>query len=264
MGKSIIFIHGAWVTPLCWDDFKGYFESRGYTCMAPSWPYKDKSVAEQQRNPDPRLAHLGITEIVDHYASIIRAQPEPPFLIGHSFGGLFVQMLLDRGLGAAGVAIDSAPPRGVIPLRYWSVIRSNLRILMTFGGWHKIILPSLSDFQYAFIHLLPENEQRAIYDKFVVPETGRIFFQTALALLNNITTVNFSKGQRAPLLLIAGSADRVCPAPQNRDNYNRYKGSSAVTAYKEFENRVHWIIAQPGWEEVASYIDNWLSKLPAR
>jgi pimeloyl-ACP methyl ester carboxylesterase len=33
---------------------------------------------------------------------------EPPVLIGHSYGGLFVELLLDRGLGRAGVAMSPA------------------------------------------------------------------------------------------------------------------------------------------------------------
>lgn len=105
MGKSVIFIHGAWMTPLCWEKFLGFFEERGYACVAPPWPFKEGTVEEIRRNPPAGLAGLGITEIVDHYASEIgkmSERDEPPALIGHSFGGLFVQMLLDRGLGRAG------------------------------------------------------------------------------------------------------------------------------------------------------------------
>ncbi len=106
---------------------------------------------------------------------------------------------------------------------------------------------------------MPENEQRAAYEKYIVPENGRIFFQAALALFSDTTQVNFNNSSRAPLLLIAGSADHICPAAQNRDNYNRYRNSRAITDFKEFEGRAHWIIAQPGWEEVAAYIHTWVS-----
>src|SRR5258706_5231934 len=133
MTKNIVFVHGAWVTGLCWEKFDGYFESKGYTCSATNWPCKDKPVEALKKNPDPGLAKLGIAEIVDHYDRIIRAMSEPPILIGHSFGGLFVQILLDRGLGSAGVAIDSAPPKGVFPF-YPSVVSANFRILATIGG----------------------------------------------------------------------------------------------------------------------------------
>ncbi len=257
MSKTIVFIHGAWVTPLCWEKFIEFFEGKGFKCVAPAWPYKDKPIEELRTHPDPALATLGISQIVDHYEKAVKALNEPPILIGHSFGGLFVQMLLDRGLGVAGVALDPAPPKGVLPF-YPSVIKANFGVLSIPGGWRKIVYQSFKGFQYAFVNRLPEAEQKAVYDRYVVPESGRIFFQAALALMNNTTRVNFQNGSRAPLLLIAGSSDNICPAPQIKSNYRKYRNSSAVTDFKEFENRTHWIIAEPGWEEVTDYISKWL------
>ncbi|MEA2676438.1 MAG: hypothetical protein QOJ81_579, partial [Chloroflexota bacterium] len=102
MTKRIVFLHGAWVTPRCWDPMRGWFEARGYECIAPAWPGKDRSVAEINADPSP-LKGLGIGEIVASYEKVVRGLDEPPFLVGHSFGGLFAQILLDRGLGAKGV-----------------------------------------------------------------------------------------------------------------------------------------------------------------
>ncbi len=261
MTQTVVFVHGAWVTPLCWEYFIGYYENKGYTCLAPAWPHKANPVAELNRNPPAGLARLGVREIVDHYAGVINALKEPPFLIGHSFGGLFVQMLLDRGLGAAGVAIDSAPPRGVLPFFYPSTLKSNLWILASPGAWRKVIRQSFKEFQYAFVNALPEHEQRKVYDRYVVPETGRIFFQSAFALFNDATRVNFSNNKRAPLLLIAGSSDNNVTAAMNAVNYRRYKKSTALTDFKEFPGRCHWIIAQEGWEEVAEYAASWVSRI---
>lgn len=258
MGNSIVFIHGAWVTPLCWEKFTTFFEGKGSECIAPAWPYKDQPVEELRAHPDPALAKLGIAEIVDHYAKAIQTLNEPPILIGHSFGGLFVQLLLDRGLGAAGIAIDSAPPKGILPF-YPSVIKSNFPVLATPGGWRRILRMTFPTFQYAFVNTLPETEQRAAYERYVVPETGRIFFQAAAALFHSTTRVNFHNQQRSPLLLIAGSADHICPAAQIRANYKQYSRASAVTDFKAFEGRCHWIIAQDGWQEVAEYSLNWLT-----
>ena len=257
--KTLVFLHGAWVTPLCWEKFIPFFEAKGYTCHAPAWPYKDRSIDELRRSPAPELARLGIAEIVDHYDRFVRRLDQPPILIGHSYGGLFVQMLLDRGLGVAGVAIDSAPPKGVLPF-YPSVIRANSGVLSTPGGWHKVLRQSFKQFQYAFVNALPEAEQRAAYDRYVVPETGRIFYQSAFALFNDATAVNFGNSRRAPLLMIAGGADHITPVAMNRVNFARYKNSTAVTDFKEFAGRCHWIIAQPGWEEVAGHIANWLER----
>jgi pimeloyl-ACP methyl ester carboxylesterase len=260
MEKTILFIHGAWVTPLCWDKFIPFFQEKGYRCLAPAWPYKDKPVEELRKNPPKGLAGLGVKEIVDHYDSIIRGLEEPPVLIGHSFGGLFVQMLLDRGLGRAGVAIDSAPPKGVLPLQ-WSALKSNIGILLTPQGSKSIVHMSFENFQYAFVNGLPVEQQQAAYEQQVIPDTGRIFFEAGLALFDrsNAVKVNFKNPDRAPLLMIAGEADHVVPAAMNRANFAKYRRSKARTDFKEFPGRVHWIIAQDGWKEVAGYIFEWLA-----
>jgi non-heme chloroperoxidase len=127
MSRTIVLIHGAWMTPLCWEQFTGYFEGLGYPVLAPAWPGKDRPVQEIRQDPSA-LAGLGMQEIVDHYAALIEALPEPPILIGHSFGGLFVQLLLDRGVGAAGVALDPAPPKGILIIQP-SALRSNGHVL---------------------------------------------------------------------------------------------------------------------------------------
>ena len=257
MTKTIILIHGAWVTPKSWDPFKSYFESKGYRVIAPSWSGKEGTVAEQQKNPNPSLAHLGLKEIADHYAKIIEAETEPPILIGHSFGGLFVEMLLDRGLGKMGVAIDPAPPKGVFPL-YPSAIWSLRLPLTTPFGWKKILRWPLNHFAYAFTNTLSKEEQEKAYREYVVPESGRIFWQAALAPFNDVLQVNFLNPDRAPLLIIAGEKDHIVPAVINRGNYKKYAGSKTHTDFKEFSGRTHWIIAEPGWEEVAEYCEKWI------
>jgi pimeloyl-ACP methyl ester carboxylesterase len=257
---TIVFIHGAWVTADCWDRFVPFFEARGYTCLAPSWPGKDRSVEAIRADPSP-LAGLGIAEIVAHYERIIRDLPEPPILIGHSFGGLFTQILLDRGLGVAGVAIDSAPPRGV-----WAyeptAFRSLLTVLLQWRVWRKVVRWKYSNFRYAFVHTLPEAEARAAYDRYVIPESGRIFFQSAIAMFHRSSPirVNFANAARAPLLLIAGAEDRIVPAVINRRNAKAYAKSPARTDFHAFPDRVHWIIAQDGWDEVAGYVATWLEE----
>ena len=122
---------------------------------------------------------------------------------------------------------------------------------------------SLKTFRYAFVNTLPPAEQRAVYQRQVVPETGRIFFQTAFAPLrpSSPARVNFKNGKRAPLLITAGGSDHIVPASTNRSNYRKYKDSPARTDFKEFADRSHWIMAEPGWEEVAGYIDDWLGGL---
>jgi pimeloyl-ACP methyl ester carboxylesterase len=262
MSNTIVFIHGAWLTKLSWENFIPYFEHKGYTCLTPEWPYRDASVEELREHTPPELAEIGVTELTDHFAAIIKAMPEPPILIGHSFGGLIVQQLLDRGLGSAGVALDAVVPEGVLALD-WNVLKANMRVLSTWMGWDKVLTMSFEEFQFAFTNTFPEEEQRKYYERYVVPESGRLFFQVAFAPLDphHATRVNFKNDNRAPLLLIAGENDHLVPAHAVQSNYEHHKASAARTDVQEFAGRAHLITADKGWEEVAEYIASWLDEL---
>src|SRR6478672_12730085 len=259
MKKNIVFVHGAWLTSQSWENYIPYFENKGYASSAPEWPYRDKPLEELRANAPAELAEIGVKELTDHYEDIIRKLPEPPILIGHSFGGLIVQQLLDRGVGSAGVGLDSAAPEGVFALD-WSVLKANTSVLFKWMGWNQVVYMSLADFAYAFTNTFSEGDQKKYYERYVVPETGRIFFQAAFAQLdpNHAIRVNFKNNDRAPLLLISGNKDHLIPPHVTKSNYEHYKHSAARTDFKEFPGRAHLITAQEGWEEIADYVANWL------
>ena len=252
MSKTIMLIHGAYVTPECWAPFRKHYEDRGRTVVVPAWPYFDRPVADLQRSPDPRMASLTIKDLVDHFDKHIRAMSEPPILIGHSFGGLIVQMLLDRGLGAAGVAIDAGPPRGVLPsLR---AIRSALPVLLSWRGWSRVLTMSLKSFSTTFANTLPTSQMKATFEHYIVPVPGRIFFQAALGLGNGVT---FANPKRPPLLLIAADKDRTSTTSMVRSMYKKHRRAPSLTELVEFPNFSHWLIAEQGWEAVADTALTW-------
>ncbi len=115
--KNIVFVTGAFVTNACWDEWSAYFEINGYKTIAPAWPFKDGSAAElRHRQPeDSGLAALTLPELIDYYAGIVSSMAEKPIVIGHSLGGLITQVLVNRDLADAGVAIHSVPTLGVFP-----------------------------------------------------------------------------------------------------------------------------------------------------
>ena len=51
--------------------------------------------------------------IIEHLEEVISAVDAPPILMGHSAGGAFMQIVMDHGFGACGVALNSAPTEGV-------------------------------------------------------------------------------------------------------------------------------------------------------
>jgi len=252
MSKTILLVHGAWVTTSSWTNFKTLLEAKGHKVVVPAWPYVGKAVEELRRHPDPRLANQTIKGLVDYFEEQIRALPAPPILMGHSFGGLIVQMLLDRGLGAAGVAIDAGPPRGVLPS--FTAIKSALPVLLAWRGWNRILPMSIESFTKTFANTLPPKVQQATYDQHIVPAPGRIYFQAALGIGN---AVKFKNPKRPPLLLIGAKEDRTCTISMVRAMYQKHSHAPSRTDIMEFPARSHWLIAEPGWEEVAEKALAW-------
>jgi len=148
MSKTVMFIHGAWLTPASFDLFRARYEAMRYTCVAPAWPLEDRPFEELRRSPHPNLHKLTISKIVDHYDRLIRALPEAPIIMGHSFGGLFTQLLLDRGLGAAGIALDPAAIRGIIPRP--RTLLSALPVFTGWKGWGRVLTMSFDQFATNF------------------------------------------------------------------------------------------------------------------
>lgn len=254
MSKTIIFIHGMFMTPLCWEPWTQYYSAQGYTCLTPPWPGRDRPVAELvAAHPNPQVGQLTLRQLLTHYADLVQKLPEKPVLIGHSMGGLLTQLLIQRGLAAAGIAIHSGPPFGVLSLEP-SFLKSALPILNPLKPRTDPYYMTFEHFQYTFVHTLPLTEQKAAYETYVVPESRQVAWQ----MISSVSQLDFNK-PHAPLLLTAGSADRIIPASLNRSNAARY-GKNVSVDFKEFPGRTHFVLGQPGWEEVAAYGVEWLKK----
>lgn len=254
---TVVLIHGLWVTSLSWEHWIERYTERGYRVIAKGWPGMDVPIEEIRKDPS-FLADLGVTEIVNHFDGIVRELDRPPILMGHSFGGLIVQILLDRGLGAAGVAVDPAPVKGMLTLPL-STLRVSFPALRNPANLYKVGELTAEQFHYAFTNTLSEEEAEEVYERYEVPGPNRVLFQAGLANLtpHAATTVNFRNDTRAPLLLIAGGKDHIAPASLTRSNFDLYEKSKAVTAFKEFAERSHFTIGEPGWEAVADYALDW-------
>ncbi|MGA9859286.1 MAG: alpha/beta hydrolase [Solirubrobacteraceae bacterium] len=255
---ALILIHGAWLSARSWENYADYFGKRGFAVSVPEWPRKLGDV-EEMREGAEASAGLGVAEIVDHYESLIRGLDQPPVLIGHSYGGLFVELLLDRGLGRAGVAMSPAPPKGILALPF-STLKASAPALAHPSKWHGVVTLTAEEFTYAFVNTFSEEDAAAAYDRYAIPETGQIFYEAGFANfhLHPPTEVHFKNEDRAPLLIVGASEDHTVPASLANAQFKRYERSAAKTDYLEFEGRPHLHMVAPDWQEVAAAIDSWL------
>jgi pimeloyl-ACP methyl ester carboxylesterase len=257
MTSPIVLIHGLWLTPRSWEGWKERFEQRGHEVLAPAWPRMEIEVEALRR--DPSVMHgLGIDEVVDHYDGIIRGLATPPVIMGHSFGGLITELLLDRGLGAAGVALSPAPVKGVLRLPP-AELRTVFPALRNPANRNKTVELTPKQFRFSFTNTMNDADAEAAYARYQVPGPARVLFQAAFANVNPhaVTKVDFRKDDRPPLLVIGNDQDHTVPASVSREAAKRLGKSKAVVDYKEFAGRSHFTAGAPGWEVVADYALDW-------
>jgi pimeloyl-ACP methyl ester carboxylesterase len=251
---TIVLINGLWISALSWEIWVQHYADKGYRVIAADWPGREGEIEQLRRDPS-NFASLGLADVVDHYEQIVRELETPPIIIGHGFGGLVTQILLDRGWGAAGVAIASAPVKGIarLPLSMLKLAFSAL------GNSFRNKTASLTreQFHRAFANSLTETESLDAFKRYIVPAPNRVLLQTAFANFTRHTasTVNFRNDTRAPLLLVAGGKDRVVPTSVVKANFDSYRESKAETDHKEFPDQANFTFLQQ--TKIADYVLGW-------
>ena len=258
MSETIFLIHGMWGGPWYWENYKRIFERQGYSCIATTLPFHDMAPDDV---PDPRL---GTCSLLDYAATVeqkIRRIGLKPIIIGHSMGGLLAQILGSRGLAKALVLLTPSSPAGIMCLKF-SVMKSFWSAQTRWGFWRKPMRQTFDEATYSMLHLCPVTDQKEIYDRFVY-ESGRAAFETGYWFFDRqgASRVDESK-VTCPMLVIAGAEDRITPASVVRRVAKKYQ---AVATYREFDNHAHWVVAEPGWQEIAEYVTAWMEQVvPAK
>lgn len=251
MTDTIVMIHGMFCSGRHWSNYEDFFKAKGYKCIVPTLRYHD---IDPKDPPNPRLGTASLLDYAEDLENLILGLDEKPILMGHSMGGLLAQILGSRGLAKALVLLTPAPPSGINALRY-SVIKSFWNILTRWKFWKNPHRLSFEASVYAMLHLLPLENQKAVYERFVyesglaASEIGFWFFDSKRA-----SKVDASK-VTCPVLVISGAQDRITPALVTRKVAKKFK---TVSTYKELENHAHWVLSEPGWVKVAESISVWI------
>ncbi|MGH3657296.1 MAG: alpha/beta hydrolase [Micromonosporaceae bacterium] len=250
-GRPVVFVHGLWLLAESWQQWRNLFEERGFTTVAVDWPGDPASVEGARSDPDA-LAGKGVAEVADHIEEVVRTLDREPIMIGHSFGGLLVQIIAGRGLAAGTVAIDPAPGRGVLPLPL-PALRASFPVLRNPLNRRRAVTLTYDQFRYAFANALPDAEAKALYGRHHVAAPGLPIFQAAAANLNpaSPTKTDVRNPERGPLLVVSGDNDHTVPRALSHAAYKRQRRNAAATELAEIPNRGHSLVLDSGWAEVA-------------
>ena len=248
----VVFVHGLWLLAGSWDAWRARFEADGYATVAVDWP-RDAASVEEARRDDQALAGTSVADVADHVAEVVAALDRKPVLVGHSFGGLLVQMVAGRGLAAGTVSIDPAPSRGVLPLPF-SALKASFPVLGNPANRKKAVLLTYDQFRYGFANAVSEEEAHRLYDEFHVPAPGRPLFQAATANLDPRTVVRVDKtnANRGPMLVITGQKDNIVPFALANAAYKQLrKNAHHPTELVEIPGVGHSLVIDSHWGEVA-------------
>jgi non-heme chloroperoxidase len=252
-GKTpVVFIHGLWLLPSSWDAWTELFEQSGYAALTPSWPDDPETVDEARAHPEV-LAGKKLGQIADHVAEVIQELQKKPVVMGHSTGGLLAQMIADRGLSAATVAIDPGPFRGVLPLPV-STLRVSAPVLINPLNRKRAVTLTFDQFKYGWTNALDDNDEaKQLYDTYHVAGPGIALMQMANANINPRTEAKLDPANpdRGPLLIMDGEKDHTVPWAIANAAYKRQRRNPGVTEIVQVPNRGHSLTIDHGWREVA-------------
>ena len=256
----VVFIHGLWLHATSWDPWIERFARHGYQATAPGWPGERATVQETRDDPGSVAGH-GIEAVTRHYATLLTNMPDTPILIGHSFGGMIVEKLLGENYGLAGIGIDAAQIKGVLPLPL-SSLRSTLPVFKNPANSHRAVSLTAAEFKYSFGNAISPEESDTLHEKWTIPSPGKPLFEAAAAnfSLHSPAKVDTDNEDRGPLLLVMGGQDHTVPEAITKSTLKQYRHSAAVTDLIEFADRGHSLTIDSGWTDVADSCLTWLDK----
>ena len=244
-------IHGMWGGSWCWDNYKSFFEEKDYKCVTTTLRHHD---INPMAPPDSMLGTTSLLDYVNDLEQEILQLGTKPIVMGHSMGGLLAQILGSRDLAKALVLLTPAAPSGILSIRP-TVLKCFWNIFNKWDFWETANHQNFNEAVYSLLHLMPTDQQKTIFDKFVY-ESGRAATEIGFSFLDPHKTASVDATKvKCPVLVIAGSEDRITPATVVEKIAIKY---GPLSTYKCFEDHAHWVIGEPEWQEIAGFVSTWL------
>ena len=250
--RQIVFVHGMFQNPKSWEKWTAFFTERGYDCVAPAWPLHEGEPAALRANPPAGLGDLHLKEILASVEQTL-AGLDQPIMIGHSVGGLITQIMLNRGLISTGAAISSVAPNDMVDFD-WGFIKNSALITNPLKGNEPFYMDEKA-FHGSFANTLSEADAARAYAEFATHDSRNVLRDC----LGPDGHLDLSQ-PHGPLLMIGAEKDEIIPANLVRKNVEAYDEAAGIIAHQEFTRRSHYICGEPGWEEVALFIADWLDQ----
>jgi pimeloyl-ACP methyl ester carboxylesterase len=245
---AIVMVHGAFCGGWAFERFRLPFEAAGFEVLAPDL---------RGHAPDaPANAVVGVS-MADYAADIARlceGQDEPPVLLGQSMGGLVAQLAARQAKVSALVLLAPSPP--------WGVASSSLEEAATAFGVQMIgpfssgaLMPDKALMRAYSLDRMPKPEREAAVAR-LRPESAQAVRETLNWWLDPFMTTSVGAGAiAAPSLVICGEGDVVHSAATSRATAERIGA-----AFRTMPHMSHWLVGEPGWEDVAATALRWLSE----
>jgi non-heme chloroperoxidase len=251
MSKDIVMLHGANCGGWCFDKFRKIFEARGWTCHTPDLIGHGAHRADAKMS----LAGVGMADYKVQMAGFVKNLPELPTLLGHSMGAVTAQQLAAEGLAEKLVLASPAPRAGILPPT--APEKQLGQDLMTIGDfWNQVIDPNFDLAKIYTLNRLSADEQRRVFDK-LGPESGRALFELFVWMFDQTAaTVVETDAVRCPVLCLSGTDDRIVSLQTARATARAYPQAERW----ELEDHAHMLLLEPGAEEIANRIVDWLSR----
>jgi pimeloyl-ACP methyl ester carboxylesterase len=249
---SVLFVHGMWGTAQVWENYQKHFAAAGVETRAITLRHHDRLISEQ---PPQELGTTSLADYVDDIVAEVDKCTEAPILIGHSMGGLLVQMVAARTQVRGVIALTPAPPSGVLALRP-STLKLFRRILFTWALWRKPTRLTYEEARFGLYHLLPEQEAQQHHAE-MVWESGRATLEIAAWILDKNKTSAFAvEDIECPVLIMAGGLDRTVNEVVCAKAAKRYQGRAK---YHVWPDNGHWVLGEPGWQDIADHCLHWIA-----
>ena len=247
----VMMIHGGFCGPWAWDEFAWRFRAAGYAVETPALRHHDGA------KPSASLATTGLADYAADLEKHILAMNAPPILVGHSLGGLLAQMLAARRDIAAAILLAPSAPWGVPPSTLFEIGVAQSMMLRV-GYWSTVLQPNFDIAAKHSLDRFSKEQRERIFQRFV-PESGRAAFEVLHWGLDmgRASEVDVRRVE-CPLLFLVGAGDRISPPGTVARAAARYKGRAQ---YDVMPDMSHWLIGEPGWEQVCDRALAWLDSL---